>query len=123
MLVVTTYAVDPALLATQPVAGEPLVMTNTAALGAVLYTRYVFFFQLAGLILLVAMIGAIVLTLRDRVGVKRQDPARQAARTREEAIAVVRVPFGKGLPPRGGSPVGGSSTAGEGAPAPSRDGV
>ena len=56
-------------------------MSNTAALGEVLYTRYFFFFQAAGLILLVAMIGAIVLTLRHKVGVKRQNIAQQVART------------------------------------------
>ena len=58
------------------------VMTNTEALGQVLYTHYFYFFQAAGLILLVAMIGAIVLTLRERVGIKRQDIAKQNARTR-----------------------------------------
>lgn len=97
ILVVTTYAVDPALLATQPLAGEGTVMTNTAALGAVIYTRYVYFFQLAGLILLVAMIGAIVLTLRERVGVKRQDAAAQAARTKETSIEVVKVRSREGV--------------------------
>ena len=53
-------------------------MTNTRALGDLLYTRYVFAFQTAGMILLVAMIGAIVLTLRQRVGVRRQRIARPA---------------------------------------------
>ena len=57
---------------------------NTAALGAVLYTRYVYFFQAAGLILLVAMIGAIVLTLQHKPGVRRQRIAEQVARTRAE---------------------------------------
>ncbi|GGK53267.1 NADH-quinone oxidoreductase subunit J [Salinarimonas ramus] len=106
VLVVSTYAVDPALLATQPMPGEPLLMTNTAALGSVLYTRYVYFFQLAGLVLLVAMIGAIVLTLRDRVGVKRQDAVRQALRTKEEAIGMTRPPIGKGLGASGATPPG-----------------
>ena len=54
-------------------------MTNTEALGRVLYTHYVYFFQAAGLILLVAMIGAIVLTLRERVG--RQAPGHRRGRT------------------------------------------
>lgn len=75
----------------------PTDVTNAEALGLVLYTRYVFFFQVAGLILLVAMIGAIVLTLRHKEGVKRQDPAAQAARTPEEAIAVVKVKSGQGV--------------------------
>jgi NADH-quinone oxidoreductase subunit J len=65
--------------------------TNTAALGALLYTRYVYAFQAAGLILLVAMIGAIVLTLRARQGVRRQKIATQVARPRAQAIEVVKV--------------------------------
>jgi NADH-quinone oxidoreductase subunit J len=97
ILVVTTYAVDPALLAAEPVVGEVPVMTNTAALGSVIYTRYVYFFQLAGLILLVAMIGAIVLTLRERVGVKRQDAVAQGLRTRETSIEVVKVRSREGV--------------------------
>ena len=76
---------------------DPLVRTNTQALGDVLYTRYVHFFQIAGLILLVAMVGAITLTLRRKVGVRRQDPSVQNARTPEAAVAVVSVESGKGL--------------------------
>jgi NADH-quinone oxidoreductase subunit J len=71
--------------------------TNTAALGDVLYTNYVYFFQIAGLILLVAMIGAIVLTLRHRQGIKRQDISKQVARTPETAISVVKVKPGQGI--------------------------
>ena len=71
-------------------------VTNTRALGDLLYTRYVFAFQAAGLILLVAMIGAIVLTLRQRVGVRRQSIAQQLSRSRAETIAVVKVPLGGG---------------------------
>lgn len=63
--------------------------TNTEALGGVLYTHYIYPFQLAGLILLVAMIGAIVLTLRAREGVKRQNVVKQVSRTREESIEIV----------------------------------
>jgi NADH-quinone oxidoreductase subunit J len=70
---------------------------NTQALGLLLYTRYVYLFQGAGLILLVAMIGAIVLTHRSREGVKRQSISRQLARTREEAVAVVQVKSGEGV--------------------------
>jgi NADH-quinone oxidoreductase subunit J len=70
---------------------------NTAALGDVLYTRYVFFFQLAGLVLLVAMIGAIVLTLKHRTDIKRQSIPRQVARTPETAISVVNPKPGEGL--------------------------
>ena len=59
-------------------------MTNTEALGLILYTKYVYFFQGAGMILLVAMIGAIVLTLKHRVNVKRQSVAEQVARGPED---------------------------------------
>jgi NADH-quinone oxidoreductase subunit J len=72
-------------------------VTNTEALGQVLYTRYVYFFQAAGVILLVAMIGAIVLTLRHKPNIKRQDISQQVARTREDAIEVVKVKSGQGL--------------------------
>lgn len=71
--------------------------TNTAALGDVLYTDFIFYFQIAGLVLLVAMIGAIVLTLRHRENIKRQDISRQVARTPETAIKVVKVKPGQGI--------------------------
>ncbi|SFB60918.1 NADH-quinone oxidoreductase subunit J [Rhizobium sp. NFR07] len=76
---------------------NPAERTNTAALGDVLYTNYVYFFQLAGMVLLVAMIGAIVLTLRHRQNIKRQDISRQVARTPETAVEVVKVKAGQGL--------------------------
>jgi NADH-quinone oxidoreductase subunit J len=66
-------------------------MTNTQALGLLLYTRYIYAFQAAGLVLLVAMIGAIVLTLRTREGVRRQSISRQLARRREDTLEVVKV--------------------------------
>ena len=71
--------------------------TNTAALGDVLYTNYVYFFQVAGLVLLVAMIGAIVLTLRHRENIKRQDISKQVARTPATAVKVVKVKSGQGV--------------------------
>jgi NADH-quinone oxidoreductase subunit J len=71
--------------------------TNTEALGQVLYTTYIYFFQAAGLVLLVAMIGAIVLTLRHKERVKRQDMAAQVRRTKAEAMEVVKVAPGQGL--------------------------
>jgi NADH-quinone oxidoreductase subunit J len=79
--------------------GVPIDMavTNTQALGHVLYTRYVFFFQGAGLILLVAMVGAIVLTLRHKEGIRRQDATAQSARTISEAIEIRKVQPGQGL--------------------------
>ena len=82
--------------ATRAAALAPKI-TNTAALGRVLYTQYVYFFQAAGMILLTAMIGAITLTLRHKAGVKRQDIAAQVARTRETAIEVVKVPSRQGI--------------------------
>jgi NADH-quinone oxidoreductase subunit J len=66
-------------------------VTNTAALGGLLYTRYIYAFQAAGMILLVAMIGAIVLTLRPRQGVRRQKIAEQVARKREATLELVKV--------------------------------
>ncbi len=77
-----------------PVGG--IALSNTRALGDILYTRYLFAFQGAGLILLVAMIGAIVLTLRRRVDVRRQSIAAQLARTRAQSVEVVKVPVGGG---------------------------
>ena len=71
--------------------------TNAEAIGRVLYTDYVYFFQAAGLILLVAMIGAIVLTLKHRVGVKRQDIGRQTARTPASGMRIVTITSGEGI--------------------------
>ncbi|MFO7297704.1 MAG: NADH-quinone oxidoreductase subunit J [Proteobacteria bacterium] len=76
-------------------------ITNTEALGRLIYTRYVFFFQGAGLILLLAMIGAIVLTLRHKPGVKRQSIAAQNARTVQTAIEIVKVEPGQAIVPSG----------------------
>jgi NADH-quinone oxidoreductase subunit J len=72
-------------------------ISNTAALGEVLYTRYFYFFQASGMILLTAMIGAIVLTLHHKPGVKRQDVAAQVGRTPETAIEVRKVPSRAGI--------------------------
>lgn len=72
-------------------------VTNAQALGRVIYTEYAYFFQLAGLILLVAMIGAIVLTLRDRPGVKRQNISVQNARTQSMAVETRKVPSRQGV--------------------------
>jgi NADH-quinone oxidoreductase subunit J len=72
-------------------------VTNTAALGSLIYTRYLYAFQASGVILLVAMIGAIVLTLRSRSGVRRQNIAAQLARTRAQSVEIVKVPTGQGV--------------------------
>jgi NADH-quinone oxidoreductase subunit J len=75
----------------------PDAITNTEALGRILYTRYIYFFQAAGLVLLVAMIGAIVLTLRHKANIRRQSVAQQVARTRATAIDVRQVRPGQGI--------------------------
>ncbi len=75
----------------------PDLTTNTQALGEVLYTKYIYLFQAAGLILLVAMIGAIVLSLRRREGVRRQNIGAQISRPREAAIEVRKVPSRSGI--------------------------
>ena len=72
-------------------------VTNTEALGLVLYTRYIYYFEAAGLVLLVAMIGAIVLTLRHKPHVKRQNIADQVARTKATAIEIRQVRPGQGI--------------------------
>jgi NADH-quinone oxidoreductase subunit J len=72
-------------------------VTNTEAIGRLIYTKYIYLFQAAGLVLLVAMIGAIVLTLRSRPGVRRQSIADQVARRPGDAIEVVKVTTGSGI--------------------------
>ena len=74
----------------------PAGLTNTEALGRILYTDYVYYFQIAGLVLLVAMIGAIVLTLRSRPGVRRQVIAVQNARTAAMAVDMIDIKPGQG---------------------------
>jgi len=74
----------------------PTGMSNTVALGRILYTDYIYYFQIAGLVLLVAMIGAIVLTLRRRPGVRRQSISVQNARTPEMAMHLVDAKPGEG---------------------------
>jgi|SRR5579862_2986973 len=76
----------------------PSDINNTQAIGLVLYTRYVYFFQASGIILLVSMIGAIVLTLQHKPGVRRQNIADQVARRPATAVEIVKVKSGQGLP-------------------------
>jgi len=85
--------VAPRLLAEPP----PQGVANTEALGRILYTDYIYLFQASGVILLVAMIGAIVLTLRDRPGAKRQDIASQTGRRPAETLAMVKMKPGSGM--------------------------
>jgi len=97
VFVVISSVIQPGLTKsiTAPIATD---VSNTEALGLVLYTRYVYYFEAAGVILLVAMIGAIVLTLQHRPNVKRQSISAQLARRRDTAIEVVKVKVGQGLP-------------------------
>jgi len=94
---------DAAFVAAHPTAtrGSPFADTdapsNIEGLGLILYTDYVHYFQIAGMILLVAMIGAIVLTFRTREGVRKQDPAAQVARKREASVELKKVKTGQGI--------------------------
>jgi NADH-quinone oxidoreductase subunit J len=94
VLVVGSWNVAPQAVLSTPTPGG---LSNTAALGQVLYTQYAYLFQAAGLVLLTAMIGAIVLTLHHRPNVKRQDISAQNARTRASAIENKQVPSRTGV--------------------------
>ena len=87
--------------AVQSAVGQPIPnsgdVSNTLAIGRVLYTDYVYLFQASGIILLVAMVGAIVLTLRHREGVRRQRVDRQLARRAKDTVEVVKIPTGSGI--------------------------
>jgi len=99
VVVLGGFIVDPNFASGVGAAPIPAVaeISNTEAIGQLLYTRYIYFFQAAGIVLLVAMIGAIVLTLHHKEGVKRQNISAQNARTRKTAIEVVDVETGKGI--------------------------
>ncbi len=98
VLVLGSWAVAPeaAEFAASP---SPAIggLSNTHAIGAVLYTKYIYLFQAAGMILLVAMVGAIVLTLRTREGVRKQSISEQLARRQSETIEIVKVPTRSGV--------------------------
>jgi NADH-quinone oxidoreductase subunit J len=97
LFVLGAWVIEPGVpkTITAPIAAN---ISNTQALGEVLYTRYVYFFEAAGVVLLVAMIGAIVMTLQHKPDVRRQRIGEQMARTRASAIEVVKVRPGQGLP-------------------------
>lgn len=98
LLVLGAWAIGPGLPRTAVLPIPPAeTVTNTEALGLVLYTRYVYFFEACGLVLLVAMIGAIVLTLRHRPAVKRQNVSDQLARKKMAIIELHNVRPGQGL--------------------------
>ncbi len=96
LLVVGAWVIGPTV-PTSITAPIPTGVTNTEALGRVLYTQYIYYFQAAGVVLLVAMVGAIVLTLRHKPNVKRQNAADQIARTKETAIEIRKVQPGQGI--------------------------
>jgi NADH-quinone oxidoreductase subunit J len=96
LLTVGFWVIDPGV-AKSITAAIPGNVSNTEALGLVIYTRYIHYFQISGMVLLVAMIGAIVLTLRHKVNVKRQDINVQNARTPELAMSIRKVASGQGL--------------------------
>jgi NADH-quinone oxidoreductase subunit J len=95
MIAGSVWVLKPAALAAKAHAA-PAGVTNTEALGRILYTDYVYYFQIAGLVLLVAMIGAIVLTLRSRPGVRRQNISVQNARTAAMAVDMIDIKPGQG---------------------------
>jgi NADH-quinone oxidoreductase subunit J len=98
VLVVGTWVIGPDVQQAIATPIPPIASTlNAEALGHVLYTRYVYFFQAAGVVLLVAMVGAIVLTLHHKPNVRRQNIAGQIARTKSTAIDIVKVRPGQGL--------------------------
>jgi len=98
LLVIGSWAIAPQVAEMIAAPVPPIAdISNTEAIGRILYTKYIYFFQAAGLILLVAMVGAIVLTLHHKVGVKRQSIAAQIARDPATAIEVKKVEPGKGI--------------------------
>jgi NADH-quinone oxidoreductase subunit J len=101
VLMIGFYFVKPGAVvsATAPIPALNSGITNTEAIGRLLYTKYVYFFQGAGLILLVAMVGAIVLTLRHKEGVKRQSIRSQVTRNKASAMDVVKIAPGTATVP------------------------
>ena len=98
LMVVSGWVIEPGKITGATINSETVSnVTNTLALGRLIYTDYIYLFQAAGLILLVAMVGAIVLTLRRREGVKRQRIADQLDRKPEDAMEVVKVNTGSGI--------------------------
>ena len=98
-MVVVSFAVaskGAAGASTGPVAAAP-GMTNAEAIGQVLYTQYAYWFEAAGMVLLIAMIGAIVLTLHHRPHVRRQNIGRQVARNRRTGMDLVQIKSGEGV--------------------------
>jgi len=96
MVLVATAVADKGAAA-QPRAPLEAGLSNVESIGRVLYTDYIYFFQAAGMVLLTAMIGAIVLTLRQKAGVKRQNVAAQVGRTTKSGLRIIQVKSGEGI--------------------------
>ena len=99
LIILGGWTLSPTARTTEAVAATPAItdVTNTHALGNLIYTHYIYLFQIAGMILLIAMIGAIVLTNRRRPGIRRQDISRQVARRPADTIEIRKIPSGKGI--------------------------
>jgi NADH-quinone oxidoreductase subunit J len=97
LFVFATWAIGPSEGALAAPIPPPADISNAKALGLILYTKYVYAFQASGAVLLVAMIGAIVLTLRDRKGVRRQRIFEQINRPRSASVEIRHVEVGKGV--------------------------
>jgi NADH-quinone oxidoreductase subunit J len=99
LFVIGAWVIGPDAAASARAAPTPAAadMSNTAAIGKILYTQYLYLFEVSGLVLLVAMIGAIVLTLRHRPGVRRQKISVQNERQRSRTLEIVKVTSGEGV--------------------------
>jgi len=96
--VLGTWVYNPDIEFARSLPAPPLSeLSNTQSIGVVLYTDYVYLFQLAGIVLLVGMIGSIMLTMRKRPGVKRQKPSDQSSRDVQNCVEVKKVAIGKGV--------------------------
>lgn len=97
IMAMSAWVLNPALSKLEKHATIDTSLTNTENFGRVLYSEHLYYFEAAGILLLVAMIGAIVLTLRSRPDVRRQDIATQVARRPENSVEVIKVETGKGI--------------------------
>lgn len=100
IFIMVSWAIDPNLVHNAPKTSPmpaPETISNTKALGSILYTDYFYLFQVAGLILLVAMIGAIVLTMRERTGIKKQNITDQVNRKSKDVLELKKVRIGEGI--------------------------
>lgn len=97
LFLVLKYATESHHVVAEASAAIDKSVTNTKAIGMLLYTQYIYPFQLAGLVLLIAMIGAITLTHRTREGVRKQRVGKQVSRSRADSLEIVKVQTGKGV--------------------------